>query len=262
MIETTNTALKSESAMLQTSETKITDDTEKRSEINDQAAGSDIKSDTGTNKSKTSKTASKSRKDGEDDKSDFNPLDDEVFLNAPRRNCHEIAPGVERILLNSEGKKSKHIHLIKSILSRNRDKNVANTIERLLNFDKSDKVIPDGEISKALYTNIANARRFNKYGNILKIGDQKYLEEQEKKFKAELKGEKYRFIRSPDKSEAIRKAAVPVFDYDLPIKAQPITSGPWKVGMREIYNAPVGFARDPAELSNSEGHEKFYAYDG
>jgi hypothetical protein len=225
------------------------------------------KSDRSKKSSKTG-TSKKSKLSGIDEEDEDKILDsmdvlgDQVFLNAPRKNCHELAPAVERLLFNPNEKQSKHIHLFKSILSRYRDKNVDKTINHLLNFDKSETVRPEGEVSKALYFNIEKQRRYNKYGDILRNYDHKYLEEQEKKLAVSLLGDKYKNKRAPDESEAIRKAAVPVFDHELPVKIQPIKSDLWKVGMKEVYNAPVGFSRDPGSILNSEGNEIYYPYDG
>ena len=196
--------------------------------------------------------------DDDDDSTDGN----ELHINAPRKSGYEIAPGILRIVSTSE--KSSFVSSMKyfqRLLQRHRIKDVDKHIEHLVHFDRSDKLVPHGEISKAIYQSISDSRNFDAYGRPLYISAKK-LSEYKERHKQFLLGKKYKYIRPPSESEAIRKAAYPVFDHDLPVKQQPLTTAVWKVGTKEKYSAPVGFAPAPGDLLNSEGRESYYSYDG
>ena len=42
----------------------------------------------------------------------------------------------------------------------------------------------------------------------------------------------------------------------------PITTPAWKIEKIDVYNAPVGFAPNPADKFHSMGNEAYYSYDG
>mmetsp|Transcript_19436 Transcript_19436/g.36231 ORF Transcript_19436/g.36231 Transcript_19436/m.36231 type:complete len:503 (-) Transcript_19436:15-1523(-) len=190
---------------------------------------------------------------------------EKIHANAPRKNCREIAPAVEKFVTKSEENTPhaiKHkLHLYHRIIKRNRAKNPEKHVKHLAEFDWSERIVPHGNVSLQLYNNIAKLRNFDIYGRPLDLSDEEIKERAERKLIEDL-GKVYKNVRPPDRSEEIRQAAVPVFDHNEPFKAQPITTEKWKVGMKEIYNPPVGFARDPGEIFNSEGRETYYSYDG
>lgn len=146
-------------------------------------------------------------------------------------------------------------------MKRNRDTKPDKQIKHLAEFDWSERIVPHGNVSLALYNNIAKQRCFDIYGRPLDLSDQEMKMRADKKLIEDL-GKTFKNVRLPDRSEEVRKAAVPVFDHDKPFKTQPLTTEKWKVGMKEFYNPPVGFARAPGEIFNSEGREMYYSYDG
>jgi hypothetical protein len=53
-----------------------------------------------------------------------------------------------------------------------------------------------------------------------------------------------------------------VFTEEKKLVKLPLITSKWKIGEREKYNAPVGFAKNPKLYFNSLGNEIYYAYDG
>ena len=182
-----------------------------------------------------------------------------------RKNCREIAPAVQRSLTKNEDNTPhdvKHkLHIYHRILKRNRDKIPEKQVKHLAEFDYSELVAHHGVVSANIYNAISKLRNFDIYGRPLNLSDEELNTRAERKELEDL-GKKFTKVRLPDRSEEIRKEAVPVFDHDVPFKVQPITTEMWKVGNKEVYNPPVGFARDPGLVFNSEGREAYYSYDG
>lgn len=182
-----------------------------------------------------------------------------------RKNCREIAPAVQRYVTKSEDNTAhdvKHkLHIYHRILKRNRDKIPDKQVKHLAEFDYSELVSHHGVVSANIYHDIAKSRNFDIYGRPLDLDDEKLKILAEKKELEDL-GKKFKNVRLPDRSEAIRQEAVPVFDHDAPFKSQPITTEMWKVGKKVLYNPPVGFAKAPGIVFNSEGREAYYSYDG
>jgi hypothetical protein len=172
---------------------------------------------------------------------------------------------VERFLTKSEDNTPhdiKHkLHIYHRIIKRNRDLKPEKQVKHLAEFDWSERIVPHGNVSLTLYNNIAKLRNFDIYGRPLDLPDEEIKMRADKKLIEDL-GKKFKNVRLPDRSEEIRQAAVPVFDHDETFKTQPITTEKWKVGMKTLYNPPVGFAKAPGEIFNSEGREMYYSYDG
>jgi hypothetical protein len=187
------------------------------------------------------------------------PLDEELHIFAPRKSGFEVAPGIERLMYGQNAE--KHLEKFEILLERHRTKNIGRHLEHLKYFDRSDSVKPHGQISKRIYTDVAEQRHFDAYARLLHLS-KKEIENYKEAHRRFVLGKKYRFSRAPDESEMVRKAAVPVFDHDLPVKKQAITTELWKVGMKDVYKPPVGFAKTPGNVLNSEGRECFYSYDG
>jgi len=135
-------------------------------------------------------------------------------------------------------------------------------IPYLTDLDYSDKVITNGEVSKKIYFDLFNARDFDLYARPLQSGAHPPRKFLELKFLAsqlnipftQKQDESYAQIEpEPDEGELIaqRRAFLPK-----------ITTEKWKIGHPEIYNAPVGFARNPQEPYNSLGNETYFSYDG
>lgn len=238
----------------------VADISEQQSDVGDGADNSTLPDGSSMDESSL-KTGEYYVDDDEDDDEDAS-VTDSLHTFAPRKSGFEIAPGIQRIVSTSE--KTSFVNSVKifqSMMKRHRIKGVEKHIEHLVHFDRSDQLIPHGEISKAIYQQVYETRNFDAYGRPLYLSEEK-LKEYKERHKQFLLGKKYRFTRPPSESEAIRKAAYPIFDHDMPVKRQPITTPMWKVGMKEKYKNPVGFAPAPGNILNSEGRESHYSYDG
>jgi hypothetical protein len=189
-------------------------------------------------------------------------LAEKIHIYAPRRHGVEIAPAINRLLHSTNSKEIReHQKYFQLFMQRHRLKGIDKHLYYLQNFDHSDEIIPHGEISKRLYDNILSQRNFDGYARPLRLSAEK-IKKYEENHRKYLIGKKYREKRPPDESEKVRQQAHPVFDHHLPIRKQPLTTAPWKVGMKEVYNPPVGFARTPGNVLRSEGREGFYSYNG
>jgi hypothetical protein len=196
---------------------------------------------------------------------DDETLAEKIHVYAPRKKGIEIAPGIQR-LLNSQNYSSikdlkaqnKYFQIF---MQRSRIKNIEKHLDHLNHFDHSDEIIPHGEISKKIYSDILKERNFDAYARPLYLSEEmiKKYQENHRRF---LIGKKYRHTRPPDESEKIRQEAIPVFDHNLPVRKQPLTTEPWKVGVKDVYNPPVGFAKTPGNVLRSEGREGYYSYSG
>jgi hypothetical protein len=182
-----------------------------------------------------------------------------------RKNCREIAPAVERYVTkgteNTPHDIKHKLHYYHRMMKRNRNGQVDKQVKHLAEFDWSELIIPHGNVSATIYNNIAKLRSFDIYGRPLELTDEELKIRAEKQLIDEL-GKKFKNVRLPDQSEQVRQDAIPVFDHDAPFQTQQLTTEKWKVGMKKLYNPPVGFAKAPGEIFNSEGREAYYSYDG
>jgi hypothetical protein len=196
---------------------------------------------------------------------DDESLAETIHVYAPRKRGIEIAPGIERLMNAQNYSSTKDLKIqnkyFQIFMQRSRIKNIEKHLDHLNHFDHSDEIIPHGEISKKIYSNILKQRNFDAYARPLYLSEEliKKYEENHRKF---LIGKKYRHTRPPDESEKIRQEAIPVFDHHLPVRKQQLTTEPWKVGMKDVYNPPVGFAKTPGNVLRSEGREGYYSYNG
>lgn len=191
-------------------------------------------------------------------------LAEKIHIYAPRKRGIDIAPGIERLVnpTKVQAKDLKHHQkYFQTWMQRSRLKDIDKHLTYLSHFDQSDTIVPHGEISKRIYQNILNLRNFDAYARPLLLSEAE-IKKYEENLRRYLIGKKYRYTRPPDESEKIRKEAIPVFDHDLPIKKQPLTTAPWKVGVKDVYNPPVGFAKTPGNVLRSEGREGYYSYNG
>ena len=81
----------------------------------------------------------------------------------PRKSCVQIVPELNR--LSVKGSQSQHrLHILKRIMKRARCENIDEHLSHVTNVDVSDKIVPEGEISKRLYEDIFVQRDFDLYG--------------------------------------------------------------------------------------------------
>lgn len=182
----------------------------------------------------------------------------------PRKKCEQMSPEFKRILaIKSNSVQQHRIHILKRILRRARYTNLDKTImPYLMDFDKSEFVVPEGEVSKRIYNEIFHSRNIDLYGNLRKTvrhPPRKHLElrhlatKLNVEFTQDMEGS-YEEIMISDEDE----------DYLIPKKrtVPKLVSEDWKIGRKELKYAPVGLSMNPKEAPNSLGNEFFYSYDG
>lgn len=188
------------------------------------------------------------------------------IFDLPRKNCEQMAPEILRLIRSKETSTrvfQHRLHILKRMLKRARYDNIdSEIIPHLLDFDRSDKIIPNGEVSKKIYLNVFHSRNIDLYGRLrrtLKHPPRKYLE---LKQLAEIKGIEYTqemdesFLGvqtvTEEEEELLRRAK----------KVPKLTTEKWKIGKVDIEYAPVGFANNPSQPYHSLGNEYYFSYDG
>lgn len=182
-----------------------------------------------------------------------------MYFLRPRKNCAEIAPEYLRMYLSKkETDKEERLKRLQSILQRARIKNTTEKIQRVVDLDKSDRIIYHGEVSKRMYKNIIKRRDFDLYGRPIAIKIE-LLDEKQKKLLAAAMGEVYHQVENIEEKEAIK--VPPIFE-PKETKILPLTTPGWTVGKKFTGHAPVGFANNPDDLLHSLGNEGYYSYNG
>jgi hypothetical protein len=101
-----------------------------------------------------------------------------TLFEVPRKSCEEIVPEMVRLKKDKKNVQKHRLHIIRDIFVKCRMKNIKKHLKHIVELDKSDAIIPHGEVSKRLYENIFNAREFDLYGRIMK-NDKKNVRKQE-----------------------------------------------------------------------------------
>jgi hypothetical protein len=151
------------------------------------------------------------------------------------------------------------MHLLKKIMKRARVKQVDTQLRHMLDLDRSEKVVPHGEVSKRIYLDIWKRRDFSLYGSpmpTVKHIKRKHLELRalasklgiEFTQKVDTTGDDIDFVEEAEDG------------YDF--KVNKLKSYPWTIGQENEYLPPVGFARNPIQPPHSFGNEEFFSYDG
>ena len=92
--------------------------------------------------------------------------EEEMFFNVPRKTCKEVNPAMFRLAESTNKRDQQHrVHLLANIMKRARISNIKDRLKNILDFDRSELIIPDGEVSKRVYTDIFTQRDFDLYGN-------------------------------------------------------------------------------------------------
>jgi hypothetical protein len=190
-----------------------------------------------------------------------------LIFDLPRKTCEQMAPEVLRMNKDKEmnTKTIQHRwHILKRMLKRARYEGIdQEIIPYLHDLDRSDKVVPNGEVSKRIYMDVFHSRNFDLYGNLrktIKHLPRKYME---LKQLAEFKNIEYtqemddsfmeELQRISEEEEALLKRTR---------KIPKLTTEKWKIGRVDINYAPVGFANNPSQPFKSLGNELFFSYDG
>lgn len=212
--------------------------------------------------------------------------DEFAFFKLPRKSCKEIAPELLRLqTLKKKAIQQHRLRTLKRMLQRAQIDGAVEHMQRIIEFDKSDSIVPHGEVSKRMYNQICQRRPFDLYGQRIytKMTRQ---EEHELKLKAKALGVEYEG-KEPDYEQLNVKVPNIFEDITADIRLPVITTDKYKIGFVENYNPPgvsiltltlhtiilfssqnakmfyaVGFASNPAQQYKSYGHEVYFAYDG
>eukprot|EP00981_Chlorochromonas_danica_P008995 scaffold2392_cov166-Ochromonas_danica.AAC.11 len=156
-------------------------------------------------------------------------------------------------------------YVLKKILKRARYKHIDKVITPYLqDLDRSDRIVPNGEVSKKIYETIFHGREFDLYGNLQKEHRHPPRKYQELQLLASQLSVEYtqkmdeRFLHNRLDEELLEEEAK-----ERRLRALPkLTTDPWRIGKEEVTYGPVGLANDPSPPSNSLGNEGFYSYNG
>jgi len=187
--------------------------------------------------------------------------DAKLYYELPRKTCEQIAPSMLRLKYKSKNEQKRVINIVRRIIKRAQYHKVAKHCQHIVDFDKSESIIPHGEVSKKIYNDIWESRSFDLYGGQIKKKefDMKQIRGL-KEWASELG------VTYSHKQEKIPDAVeVPDIFENITdkLEAPVIMTAKHNIGFADIYNAPVGLAKNPSvQPVRSEGNEVFFAYDG
>lgn len=107
----------------------------------------------------------KLRKVRDDDEED--EAQQELYFDLPRKSGWQIATHVDRLKALKKSEQQSRLRLLRRMMKRARVPKVPSVVEHLLEMDKSDSIVPHGEVSKKIYCDIFHTREFNLYGKML-----------------------------------------------------------------------------------------------
>ena len=180
-----------------------------------------------------------------------------LYFSRPRFSCKEISPELLRVneIPNKREQKQK-LHILRKMLARSRASDIDDKMMRLIEFDKSESIIPHGKVSKRIYDTIRNLRKFDLYGK----QQEKAISNQQEEATLKMTAKQFGTAVSED-IEALKP--LNIFDgITSDLKVPSITTALHRIGHEVVYHPPVGFASNPTQPLRSYGHEKFFAYDG
>lgn len=183
------------------------------------------------------------------------------YFEIPRHSCFEMIPRLVR--LRTHMKKLERTRVYKIYyrqLQRARIPDASGAMRHIIDLDKSDDIVPHGNVSKKLYNDLRSERDFDLYGRVLQRKRLTEAEEREMHDLAARLGLDYE-TKAPPIEEYVK---VPdIFDnVTADIKVPVISTSVDKIGQEDEYHPPVGFSRNPAQPLRSYGREIFFAYDG
>ena len=183
-----------------------------------------------------------------------------MYFELPRKYCEQIAPSMLRLKMKNRHEQARVLKVVKKMLKRARIPKVSKQIQHIVDFDKSESIVPHGEVSKRIYTDIFVQRDFDLYGRPMPKQLYNARKVEEMKMLARMLGVEY--TRQQKKLEGDPNMPDIFEDITKNLVAPIISTAKWKIGHTELYNPPVGLASNPAQPFKSQGNEAYYAYDG
>ncbi len=184
-----------------------------------------------------------------------------LYYELPRKTCEQIAPSMLRLKLKSKNEQKRVLHHLRRMIKRAAFPKVSKHIQHIIDFDKSESVIPHGEVSKKIYDDIWDSRSFNLYGGQMK--KVQFNADQLRSLKALAKDLDVKYTIQQKKVEG--EVVIPDIFENITDKLEnpALTTHKHTIGFADVYNAPVGLAKNPAVMPiRSEGNEVFFSYDG
>lgn len=183
-----------------------------------------------------------------------------LFFELPRKSCEQIVPEILRLKLNpSQKEQTRRLNAIKRILKKNKIKNVAQQMQHIIEFDKSEAIIPHGETSKRIYQDILKLRDFDLYGAKMAKAMLSEKRMEELQIQAQQLGIEYTQINYAEPEAYVPNIFENITD-DL--KAPPLRTEVWNLDKADYQPAPMGFSKNPTQPVASWGNEVFFSYDG
>ena len=183
-----------------------------------------------------------------------------LFFELPRKSCEQIAPEILRLKLNpSRKEQTRRLNLLKRILKKNKVRNIAQQMQHIIEFDKSEAIIPHGETSKHIYQEITKLRDFDLYGAKMPKAMLSEKRIEELQIQAQQLGIEYTQINYAEPEAYVPNIFENITD-DL--KAPPLRTEVWNLDKAEDEPAPMGFSKNPSQPFASWGNEIFFSYDG
>ena len=166
-----------------------------------------------------------------------------LIFELPRKTCAQLVPELIRMKKCTTQEQHHRMHILKKLMKIARIKEVEKKLIHLNNMDEAEKVIPHGQVSKRLYSDIFVSRDFDLYGNMMKPTThppRKHLElavlAQKMGIEFTQKADQYyKEIDSDEESE----------DEDIQRKEK-LRTEKWKIGYVPHHNPPVGLSDNPA----------------
>lgn len=195
----------------------------------------------------------------------------ELYFQLPRKTGIQIAPHVERIKAMKKADQHMSLRLLRRIMKRALVPKLNSVVNTLLEMDKSESIVPHGEVSKKIYNDLQHSREFNLYGTNIPTKDHvPYDERREKELANKAVELGIEFVSMHNHgSESVfghkvdRNGVPDIFSDNIAdLKRPVISTATWAVGYEEMKDAPIGTAKDPGPIYRSEGNEKYFAYDG
>jgi hypothetical protein len=187
--------------------------------------------------------------------------DEELFYELPRKDCEQICPAMLRMKYESKKEQGRRLHHLRRIIKRAEYKDVHKHIQHIIDFDRSESIIPHGVVSNKLYTNIWDSRAFNLYGKQI---EKRAFSEKDMRSLKEISGDLGIEFKQSAKEAADAVHVPDIFENITDtLTIPPLRTEKHTIGFADINNAPVGLASGPKVLPiRSEGNENFFSYDG
>lgn len=200
----------------------------------------------------------------EDESSRLKALEFEV----PRKYCAQISPEMLRFTELKRSVQQHRTHILKKLMKIARYTQIDRQFEHISDLDASEKVVPHGEVSKRLYSDIFKARDFDLYGKMMPPTSHAPRKHMELAVTAQNLGIEYtqkvdnelviadilKEEEGGDEEEGGNEGAVR--------RTRKLLTQKWKIGYVDSKKPPVGFAKNPGGQFRSHGNEYYYSYDG